>query len=158
MSFLFTGCSTNDDNGGSDGFDARLIGTWISPFNETYIISQTNISFESDFSSWGGKIAYTASFNDNSGILIVQYDADKKQQWTNWNTMEDITPMNRDFYGIYYLNLAQNSVILSNTSDQANGWGPSETATLAQAKSRFTLDNMPDWIDMSIATPMSRVR
>ena len=155
--FLFTGCSTDVNDVGSEGLDSRLIGKWKSPFDEIYVITQTNLSYESEYSSWSGRIMYAANFNDNTGILIIQYDEDKKQQWTNWDTLEDITPMNRDFYGIYFRNLTQNSVVLSNTSDQANNWGPSETATLAQAKSRFTLDKMPDWIDLSFAAPLDRV-
>ena len=155
---LFTACSTDGDDGGADGLDPRLVGSWASSFDEKYTITQNNLSYESEYSSWGGRIVHAASFNDNTGVLIIRYDAGKKQQWTNWDTMEDITPAGKDFYGIYFRQLTANSVILSNTSDQANNWGPSETATLADAISRFSFDNMPDWIDLGFAAPYSRVQ
>ena len=159
---LFTACSSDGDdggaNGGADGLDPRLIGSWVSSFDEKYTIAQNNLSYESEYSSWGGQIVHAASFNDNTGVLIIRYDAGKKQQWTNWDTMEDITPAGKDFYGIYFRQLAANSVVLSNTSDLANNWGPSETATLADAVNRFAFDNMADWVDLGFVAPFGRVQ
>ena len=158
--FLFTGCDTG--NGGSDvivGLDSRLIGTWElsgEGWSERYEITETHFTY-TGFETWGGSIAYAARFNNNTGVIIIQYDADKKQQWTNWTTMEDITPAG-NFYGIYFRNLTQNSVVLSNTSDQADNWGPSETTTQQQAINRFTFDNMSNWIDLSFASPLDRVQ
>ena len=157
MALLFTGCSMDDDVIG-DGFpEHRLLGTWESEWDESYEITETHLRFTGfGDSSWGGRIMRITAFNENTGVLIIQYDADSKQQWTNWDTMEDITPAGRDFYGIYYRTQTVNSVIFSNTSDQENDWGPSETASLQEAVNRFTFDNMTNWVDLAFAAPFSR--
>jgi len=154
--YLFTGCESGD-NGVIVGLDPRLIGTWETEFFEKYIITDTHLTY-TDFMGevWGGTIGYAARFNSNTGIIVIRYDGDKKQQWPIYNASWEITGYHdtsgRDFYGIYFRNLTQNSFIPSNTSDQKD-FGPSETATLQQAINRFTLDNMPDWMDASFAIP-----
>jgi hypothetical protein len=100
-------------------------------------------------------------FNKNTGVIIIQYDASSKQKWAksydeDWNPIDYYDTTGRDFYGIYYRSLTQNSVVFSNTSNQ-NDFSPSETATLQLAINRFTLDNMPHWIDISFAIPFDRV-
>ena len=168
---LLTGCPIDDDEFYDDGLlNPGLIGVWKFEYSfvdkdgilwegyELYTITETHhFTFKGEFSSWGGKIMHVSNFSSTDGVIIIKYDPDNKQQWINWDTMEDITPVGRDYYGIYFRNLTANSVVLGNTSDQANNYGPSETATLEEAIQRFTLDNMSDWIDFSWANPLTRV-
>ncbi|MCL2044348.1 MAG: hypothetical protein FWG89_09430 [Treponema sp.] len=156
---LFIGCTMDGGNGDGIivGLDSRLIGTWESEFDETYVITGTHLTYTDYMGDiWGGSIVYAANFNHNTGVIIILYDTDKKQEWpiydTDWNIIGTRDTTGKDFYGIYFRNLTQNSVVLSNSSDQTD-YSPSETATGIEAINRFTLDNMPGWINISSATP-----
>jgi hypothetical protein len=161
---LFAGCNSDPGDDLIAGLDPRLVGTWKSAFDEVYEITETHLTFDNGYGgSWGGTIEYAARFDKNTGIIIIQYDdADSKQEWAMYGPppgydflgYHDTT--GKDFYGIYFRDLTQNSVVFSNTSNQTD-FSPSETVTLQQAKNRFTLDNMPDWIDISFAMPFDRV-
>ena len=105
---LFTGC-TMDDGGGTGGagavveVDSRLIGTWEYEtifegvrYEEKYVITATHLSYESSYASWGGSIVHAENFDANTAIVIIRYDAGKKQEWINWDTMELINTAGRD--------------------------------------------------------------
>ena len=108
---------------------------------------------------WGGKIVYAAKFNDTSGIIIIEYDTDKKQIWMNWDTFPPL-PLDPqpagNFYGIYYDNLTQNSFVPSGSSNQETS-GPSETETRQQAIDRFTLHAKTDWMNEGLMFAYTRV-
>ena len=163
---LFMGCTM--DNGEEfidDGrLKAALIGTWDGDF-DSYIITGNHLSYVSFFGPFAGEIVHVTNFNQTSGVIIIEYDADAKQEWPSgydpetWEPTDYHDTTGLDFYGIYFRELSSNSVIISNTSDQKNDWGPSETATLPEAINRFRLHNMSDWIDLGTGTtPHSKVQ
>ena len=178
LSLLFSGCvidpndeeiinnEVNDDEGDDDviSLDSRLIGTFKESFYGDYFtITSTHLTYTTpDYIDpdnhivWGGEIVHAANFSANAGIIIILYDADKKQQWTNWIDMSDMTPAGKDYYGIYFEDLSQAGVKLSQTNDQANNYGPSETASLQEAIDRFTMDNMYDWAASGLTPIYSR--
>ena len=149
--FLFICCTMDEsDDFVDDGkLDLRLIGTWIGDY-DTYIITEENhLTYDDDgWFPFAGEIVHVVNFSKTSGVLIIKYDEGKEQP---------TTPPDNYFYGIYFRNLTDNSVIFSNTSDMKNDWGPSETATKEEAINRFKLDNMTDWISFDAgATPHSK--
>ena len=138
---LCTGCQADDEYIDDGKLKAGLIGQWKSEYSggeELYTITanpDTLIYADTFMGTWGGKIVHVSNFSEDAGVLIIEYDADKKQNWVDWNNnMADITPSG-NFYGIYFSKLRKTSVILANTSEAG---GPSETDTLEQAKAKFT--------------------
>lgn len=144
---LFAGCKMDDNFIDDNKLNSGLIGEWKSEYEggeELYTITATTLIYSDTYLGvWGGKIVYVSNFSAGAGVLIIEYDADKKQYWTDWDTFADITPSG-NFYGIYFSGLKQNSVMLANTSDQKANSGPSETETLQKAIEKFTLGNKGD--------------
>jgi hypothetical protein len=175
------GCPMDDkDSGGGPGLDSKLVGTWefLGPYgSDRCIITDTTLAYYSapsdDVSSfvekWAGEIVYAYRFTEEAGIIIIEYtDNDHKQQWSSWTenpagtwTETLLNPQPKgNFYGIYYNNLSggvtRDIVFFSNTSDIENGYGPTETETLEQAKEKFTLGNMNNYIDLTVSSPMTK--
>jgi hypothetical protein len=159
--FLLSGCEMENGNFVDDHkLNPGLIGKWKSEYNggaEVYTITETTFVYEDTFLGiWGGKIDYVSNFSKNAGVLIIEYDGDKKQRWKNWETSEDITPPG-NFYGIYFNSLTENTVKLANTSDQKANYGPTETETSREAREKFTLGNKGD-LTSSGGNPQTRER
>jgi hypothetical protein len=182
---LLTGCPMDDDpSEGVPGLNANLIGTWelLAPAgSDRYVITDTTLTYysgppnatPSDFvEKWAGEMVYANGFTEESGIIIIEYTNGHKQIWPGGNWHEEpegsdnwvADPLNPqppgNFYGIYYNDLkggaVGDTVFFSNTSDQNNGYGPTETITLDQAKERFTIGNMNDYIDLTVSNPMTK--
>jgi hypothetical protein len=175
---LLTGCPMEDDPSESEpGLNADLKGTWeFSGPNgsDRYVIDDTTLVYSSalpdeDFEEkWAGEIAYAYGFTEEAGIIIIEYTTGHKQVWSDWTQDPEgnwvSTPLDPqpegNFYGIYYTNLSmgveRDLVYFSNTSDQNNGYGPTEAVTLEQAKGRFTLGNMNNYIDLTVSSPMTK--
>jgi hypothetical protein len=180
----FLGCPMESDtSSGNVGLNPKLLGTWefIGPFGtERYIIgpkftysSDDGFGFTEHFS---GTIVYAEDFGGGAGIIIIEYDAGHKQEWSSWvdsgvdgdgdgyndwvETPLDPQPAG-DFYGIYYVNLGDGTtgsqVFLANTSKLDDfSYGPTETVTLADAKTRFTEANINKYIDISVGEPQTK--
>jgi hypothetical protein len=171
----------DDSSKGVLGLNSALTGTWefLGPFgSDRYIITDATLAYYSAPSDdpsgfvekWAGKIVYADGFTGEAGIIIIEYTAGHKQEWSSWtedppgsNNWEE-KPLNPqpegNFYGIYYNNLTGgavgNTVYLSNANDQANNYGPTETVTLEQAKAKFTLGNMNQHINLEVSSPMTK--
>jgi len=147
--FLFFSCGEGEPFVNDGELNPVLVGQWVFNYNggqECYTItSNPNRLIYNDtyMGEWGGNIVHISNFTKNTGVLIIEYDLDKKQTWTDWTTMTEVTPSG-NFYGIYYSELKQNSVKLANTSDQTANSRPTETETLEEAKEIFTADNKGD--------------
>jgi hypothetical protein len=178
VALLLAGCPMEDDDTtGVPGLDDNLKGTWefSGPYGyERYVITNTELHYYSappgdatEFvENWSGKMVFAEGFTGESGIIIIEYI--HKQEWSAWK--EDSsgtwvsTPLDPqppgNFYGIYYNNLAGgavgDTVFLSNTSDQANNFGPTEAETLDSAKAKFTLGNMNKYIDVEMTSPVTK--
>ena len=164
LSALFLGCKTDsDDIVPVIELDQRLVGIFDNTVGKDVYEITSDLKlyyygtdfFTGDDFVWGGKIVYAAKFSDTSGIIIIEYDTDKKQVWMDWYADPIPEPLDPQpagyFYGIYYDSLTANSFIPSNTSDQLD-FGPCETETLEEAKNRFTLDAKTDWMNPAFAT------
>ena len=154
--FLFAGCGEPEPDGFVDDgkLNPLLIGKWENEWEE-YTITSTTFNFES-FDDWGGNIRHVVNFSTNSGVIIIEYSEGKKQAWTDWDTFDDITP-DGNFYGIYFRDLKANSVMLSNTSDLENDYGPTETNTLEEAKNKFTYLNIDKWVSQGTGSAQTKV-
>jgi len=121
-----------------------LIGSWVFEYEggrELYTITADTFIYDDTYMGiWGGSIVHVSNFSDDAGVIIIEYDSDKKQYWMDWDTMSDITPEG-NFYGIYFSELKQDSVKLANTNDAEANNGPTETETLQQAIAKFTSGN-----------------
>jgi hypothetical protein len=161
--------------------DERLYGVWEWRMNtmvERFTISPTGgslgtLSYGSNVYSstvqenFAGNIVYAENFSSSAGIIIIQYLSGHKQEWIDWDNADPgnnhfpLRPDNPsgDFYGIYFLNLNNGGtrVFLACTNDQRNNYGPTETATLAAAKAKFTLGNMNQLMDLSVGDPQDKV-
>ena len=146
---VFTGCKMEEDKYNDDHkVKSGLIGKWAFDYEggqELYTITATTLTYDDTYLGlWGGQIVYISNFSKDAGVLIIEYDAGKKQQWTDWDTMADITPTG-NFYGVYFSELKEDSVKMANTSDQNANGGPTETETLEQAIKKFTRGKRGDY-------------
>jgi hypothetical protein len=166
----FSACDLGGDYEAGPGLDPRLPGTWKfegpNGTDQFVITATVNKSGYFGTMEWGGDwgegytehfagdIAYAVSFTKSAGALIVEYFPGHEQQWLYWSGEQ---PTGK-FFGVYYVRLSHDGgqVLLAATSDQANNYGPTETATLEQAKARFTEANMPDYIDLSVGDPQTK--
>jgi quinol monooxygenase YgiN len=156
--------------------DENLIGKWnysemeqiTITANNTYLyesIDWLNDDDDYDFTLvpfWGGKIVYTENFDAASGVIIIEYLEGQKQVWIDWNTSSPRDPQPEgNFYGIYFSDLTTTTspwtAKVFNTSDQNNGYGPTETVTLQEAINRFTKDSIDDWLASGVGDALSKV-
>jgi hypothetical protein len=167
LSVIFLmGCDTDPDDFVDDHkLNSKLIGTWTSNGMDKYVIDQGTLTYYGWMGSidYSGTIEYVSNFTSkkNSGVIIIKYNADNKLVWYDYDpeTWEETPKPEQpegDYYGIYFSKLTANSVELSSTSDQKNNYGPSETVTLEQAKKRFTVHSMGDWINTGYITAYSK--
>jgi hypothetical protein len=176
----FMGCPTEeDDSDGGLGLDSRLKGTWefedAGYGGERYIIDDASLTHGSLSGTgantvftkiYAGTIVHAERYTNTAGVIIIEYTTGNKQVWysydENWNKTP-ITPQpSGNFYGIYYSSLKTRSdgrleVKFSNTSDQANNYGPTEAGTLKDAIEKFTVENMNKFINIDIGEPVHKV-
>ncbi|MDR2305224.1 MAG: hypothetical protein LBE10_11640 [Treponema sp.] len=162
--------------------DERLYGVWewrMGTMVEQIVISPaegsmgtlrygSNVYSDTIKESFAGTIEYAENFSSGAGIIIIQYLPGRKQQWVDWSKADpdgNYFPLRDDnpegnFYGIYFINLNSEGtrVFLACTNDQNNNYGPTETATLAEAKAKFTQGNMNQLLDLSVGDPQDKVQ
>jgi hypothetical protein len=151
-------CETGSDSTGS------VEGEWKYVFDggyERYTITATHLT---KYENWGdrettafsGAIQYKEQFNVRAGVIIIKYTEGEEKQWFDY-TNDPPTSVNRpgDYYGIYYSELTDSSVKIADTVDLTN-WGPTETTTLADAKTKFTAGNTSNFVDWSMTQPQIR--
>jgi hypothetical protein len=164
--------------------DPRLYGLWRFTYGgrimeEIEITAETkgegnlgSLSYRGIYSSaelseaFAADIVYAESFSDRTGVLIVEYWPGHKQVWIDWGASfypYEMVPLSPQppgtFYGIYFLRLNDEGtvVMLACTSDQNNNYGPTEAATLEEAVAKFTEENRPLWMHMSVGDPQEKV-
>ncbi|MDR1318755.1 MAG: hypothetical protein LBJ90_03945 [Treponema sp.] len=185
--FLPASCALeNDPLEGGAGLDERLYGLWRFEYGriveEIRITREprnpanlgalsyganiwTDIGFKENFA---GDIVYAESFSESAGIIIIEYWPEHEQVWVDWDKAfppyyfppRADNPAGKNFYGIYFLNLNEEGtqVFLACTNDQSNNYGPTETATLAEAIAKFTTGNMNQLLDLSVGDPQHKVK
>jgi len=144
-SFLFFGCKQEPGDPEYE-LDERLIGTWTSTYSDSYTITATYFSYDDGFGSgYAGTIRHATAFSNTAGVIIIEYDADKKPMYYDENFNPNIPPKG-NFVGIYYDNLSPDiSVQIAQAINLADYTG-AETTTLDAAKVVFTLDKEGDYI------------
>ena len=147
----------NGGGGGSGGGNLSLVGTWVYNYGsgeDKYIITDNSLEYVGGFK---GAIRHLEYFTPTAGVIIIEYDANGKQEYwdySNWPAIDGPYPPLGDFYGIYFINLSSTSVQLANAAD--NGGDPyyrCEAANLNDAKAKFTAGNVGDFVDWSFVQP-----
>ena len=165
--------------------DPKLAGTWRFDMPgggyERIVITQSGSlgtiekGSEADWTNNGaggyeeyyaGDIVYAEQWSAAAGVLIVKFYEGREVKWWSINNDDQYPPVpnpeGHRFYGVYYLNLGDGSpgstVFLGDTSDQSAGnlYGPTETATLEEAKAKFTQGNMNQLLDLSLGDPQTK--
>jgi len=141
--FLVLGCEEpKDDEYPKSEFDTNLIGTWTSNYGDSYTISSTYLSSGyGAYIDYAGTIKHTTAFSSTAGVIIIEYDADKKpiyyDSFDNYGDPDHVLPLKGNFIGVYYQDLVPN---VSVKIGGAYTDGGAEEPTLDAAKTAFTLD------------------
>jgi hypothetical protein len=149
--------------------DPRLLGRWQSPWGEVDDISgdpEQDPEALGFFSHDGGytfiargDIVWAEDFDGANGVIILKYrDAESRMKWYSLGN----EPSDRgDYMYFYYLELEGDgspgtSCKIFQTSDQRNGYGPTEQKTFAAARRAFTRENLERWIAVNIGGPTEK--
>jgi hypothetical protein len=179
---VLTGCPMEDDPAeGVPGLDSRLEGTWefddAGHGGERCVINGDSFTYGSlsgtgadavFTETYAGTIVHAESYTNSAGVIIIEYKEGKKQVWNSWQEVNGnyvATPIDPqptgNFYGIYYHHLGPKDgkleVFFANTSDQENGYGPTEAETLEAAIEKFTVENMNKYINIDMGEPVHKV-
>lgn len=147
-------------------FPDLLLGTWayIQPGQELpaerYIIKSNSLDYAyagggenesgtaaSSGTNFAGIIVFTASYSQDSGLLIIQYT--KMPAYSLHN--------NGNFTAVYYRDLGEDSVRLANAIN-LDGYASADTFTLEEAKAKFTRDSAALYVDWGVVQPQRRAR
>ncbi|MCL2759425.1 MAG: hypothetical protein FWD22_04370 [Treponema sp.] len=141
-SLLFMGCPPDPDD---EDLTSLLHGTWISQFDEKFVIDLNNNTIQHDYIGnypdfcFSGTIHEIVKLTNNgsAGIIFIEYT--NKAGW--WGTGDG------NFTGVYYNNLTDTTIVIANASEE---FPPGEyitptTTTLAAAKARFTEGTIYDY-------------
>ena len=116
-----------------------------------YIITGTTVEYFYDKGSsptdYKGTIEFVSNYNSNSGLIIIEYTV--KPTYSGYN--------NGDYFAVYYRNLGTNSVQLANTTTLPDYSCP-DTATLEEAKAKFTRMTMGNYVDWSVVMSQTRIK
>ena len=124
----------NPDNLGGDWYNITRSGT-----TET-----VNYGFGEDI-QWGGIVRSVIAFDDQTGVIIIEL---------NEIGYKDPAKL---FTAVYYLNFTANtSVELNMVMDATAADWNADAATLQEAKDKFTMDDMENYIDLSYSSSYSR--
>jgi hypothetical protein len=144
---LFTGCNDNsfvDDH----KLNSNLIGTWTSTYGDNNTITADRFTYDDGYGGmYAGTIRYVSNFSDNAGVIIIEYDADKKP--TYYETTEDYgdpnktVPLKGNFIGIYYKDFKPG---VSVSMAQAYINHGAEQPTLDAAVSAFNVDTVGTYV------------
>jgi hypothetical protein len=114
-----------------------------------------------------GDIVWAQAFDRANGVFIIKYHEGHETRWWALQEYGEPQPHPRGYryYGIYYLNLKETGGVTTckifSTSDTRNQlgyglYGPTEAATLNQAKERFTLEKREEWLDLDVGDAQTR--
>jgi hypothetical protein len=152
--FLFSGCQTEDDFVDDHTLNSQLIGTWVSTYDDSYVIEKTGTGHKltyygyNDMISYAGVIRYVSNFSEDAGVIIIEYDDDHKASYDeyddDWNVVSTL-PLKGKFIGIYYKEFKPGVSVKMGGSYVDGG---AEEATLDTAKKAFTLGNEGDYMSM----------
>lgn len=159
---LLAGCELYGKVGGDDmnlqgALPELLRGEWVyTPPgsvvpSERYIIDQNTIQYgygggESE-TNYKGNIRFVSNYSSDSGIIIIEYT--ERPYYPKYN--------GNSFAGIYYRNLANNTVQLANAINLTDSSAP-DTATLEEAVGKFTRFATGNYVDWGVVNPQKRVQ
>jgi len=137
-----SGTIGGDDVNIPGALPAELAGTWEDYDSFTIDTTTNPATLEYDGGGWGdyqGTIVFVSNYDSKSGLIIVEYTTGAPDT-------------GKPFHSIYYLNLTSGTVSLNNTwQDNGGGDYNADTATLDEAKEKFTLGQMGNYMDVSQA-------
>jgi hypothetical protein len=106
----------------------------------SYIGDETDMDYE-------GTIKFVSNYSSGSGLIIIEYTTRPTYSGYNGN----------DFSAIYYRIHNSNSIQMANTTTlPANTCA--DTATLVEAKAKFTRMTIGRYVNWSVAQPQTRIR
>jgi hypothetical protein len=160
---LFSGCELYGMVGGDDtniegALPSLLQGEWAyipassgSP-GDGYIITGNNIEYvyhgtDNIGADFKGTAVFVSNYNSSSGLIIIQYTVPPTYSGYNGNS----------FCAVYYRNLRSQSVQLANATTLPLNTC-SDTATLEEAKVKFTRMTVGDYVDWSVVMPQTRIK
>ncbi|MDR2553115.1 MAG: hypothetical protein LBD31_08130 [Treponema sp.] len=148
---VFTACG-----GDGSGIPAATQGFWRAANGaDWYGITQDSLRYGygpgSIFAEplYKGQIRSVEYFTGSSGVIIIEYDPDRKQTYydydAGYNVIGGPYPPPGNFIGVYFRNLTAKSGEFATAYDAAKPHG-CEEATLEAARAAFTLDAMGTYI------------
>jgi hypothetical protein len=151
---LFSGCQMEEDNSVDDHkLNEKLIGTWADKswgggtVWDEYIITATKLTYDNGFGGgYGGTIKYVTNITNSAGVIIIQYDADKKPSYI-YSTTGDTGPKG-DFVGIYYEGFTPSVSVKMAQAIDLNTYSGVEKTTLEAAIAAFTSGRKGEYIDV----------
>jgi len=145
---VFAGCDTGtlgeDDVNIPGTLPAGLAGTWMTEY-DSFAIDTTTSPATLEYGDGGfgfgykGNIVFVSNYDSRSGLIIIEYTA-------------GVPDIGKPFHAIYYLNLSSGTVELNNTSDATREDWNADTATLNEARTKFTRGKMGNYIDAAYST------
>jgi len=146
-SFLVLGCKQEPDEDLGYELDSRLIGTWTSTYEDSYVITNTRLTYDNGYGGGYAGTIRAVTTSGTAGVIIFEYDADKKPEYQNydssWQPVGDPYPPPGDFIGVYYQDLTPGVSVKMGTAYVAGG---AEEKTLNAAKKAFTLGKEGDYM------------
>jgi hypothetical protein len=164
VTLLFPGCELYGKVGGDDAniegaLPYLLQGEWAyiptasgAP-GDGYVITNNTIEYvyhgagSSIGADFKGKVVFVSNYSPDSGLIIMQYTDPPTYPGYNGNA----------FCATYYRNLRAGSVQLANTTTFPAYTCP-DTATLEEAKIKFTRVTMGNYVSWTVTQPQTRIR
>jgi hypothetical protein len=155
---FFAGCELYGKPGGDDTnvpgeLPSLLQGTWAFPPenpSELYTITADTVEYGyGDGASpmdFKGAICFVSNYSDDSGVIIIEYTEPPSYKKDN----------DRSFFAVYYRDLRSGSVKLANATTLRDYSAP-DTATLEEAKEKFTRGKMGSYVDWGTVQPQERI-
>jgi hypothetical protein len=156
---VFFGCDLYGKPGGDDtniegGLPSSLRGRWAFPPenpSELYTVTADTVEYGyGDGSSpmdFKGTIRFVSNYSAGSGVIIIEYT--ERPTYEAYNGLS--------FFAVYYQELRADSVELANATNLADYSAP-DTATLEEAKAKFTRGRMGSFVDWSYVQAQHRVK
>jgi hypothetical protein len=159
VTLAVSGCNLYGEVGGdynneSNTLPPLLAGAWTAFYAgvplDGYTITDTEITY-GDGGAGGGSFDYTgtirfvSNFDAASGVVIIEYTI--PPSYPGYNGLS--------FFAVYYRDLSAGSVRLANATTLSDFSAP-DTATLEEAKAKFTRMSMGSYVDWSAAQPYAR--
>jgi hypothetical protein len=144
MEFGGPGYGSGSGSSFSDTFSGDIL--WAEAFDDQDVLDQQMF-----FTPASGRWDVTSA-----GVIIIKYWPGHENSM--WNSMSGRQPTG-DYFGIYYMNLNDDGtqVAIFHTSDQSDGYGPTETSSLEAAKARFTIGDIKLWLSTAAGDPQAKV-